>query len=144
MLLSKEVIDGLSPGVRDLVVYLNNELEYPTTDSGDGSNHAAGMECAPPFPMVAMDVSDRDQVIAAKRLESWLYLEGVRFRPTDDDGPRIEVNYSPHDDISILLLINVTSDMVPACLGAAERGLRVVAAAEQAGRGGSILSLIHI
>ena len=41
----------LSPGVADLVLSLNR-AGLITSDSGDGSNHAAGMECALPLPHV--------------------------------------------------------------------------------------------
>lgn len=44
-------ITTISPGVRDLVAALR-DAGLHTTDSGDGSNHAAGMECALPFPHV--------------------------------------------------------------------------------------------
>lgn len=40
--------DDVSPGVRHLVDLLN-AAGYETTDSGDGSNHAAGMGCALPY-----------------------------------------------------------------------------------------------
>ncbi len=61
MSLTQEEIDGLSPGIRDAVLWFN-EQGWETCDSGDGSNHAQGMECANEFSHVDI-VSTRNEVI---------------------------------------------------------------------------------
>ena len=51
--MSPQVAAELSPGIRDLVLELHRAGFRPC-DSGDGSNAAAGMECALPFRHVFM------------------------------------------------------------------------------------------
>jgi len=117
--LSQEVIDGLSPGIRDLVIMLN-EAGFETTDSGDGSNHAQGMACAPEHPMVAILVRPEGMVSESRRLKSLIEQHGLNFeeaRKVQDcaDGsfdigwPDIQASYSPVDDVAVLVLLNVTS-----------------------------------
>lgn len=53
MKLSEAEAAGLSPGIRDLVIALN-EAGFDTTDSGDGSNWKEGMLCALPYRHVAI------------------------------------------------------------------------------------------
>lgn len=47
----------IDEGVRDLVRKLREEYRFETTDSGDGSNYEAGMECAIPDRHVFMKVA---------------------------------------------------------------------------------------
>jgi len=74
----------ISPGVADLVAELN-AAGYRTTDSGDGTNFAEGMECALPFRHVfgVFDFEDTDMRIFADELQA-------RY-PT----AKVEVSYSP-------------------------------------------------
>jgi hypothetical protein len=93
-------------GVRELVRWLNDH-GFETTDSGDGSHHAAGMEGAMPCPMVAMvvDQPDRKLVDEADRLFALVGDRGIHC-------PHIQASYDPCDGSGILLLTNVTSEML--------------------------------
>ena len=76
-------LSEISPGVRDLVASLNDQ-GFATTDSGDGSNLAEGMECALPFRHVFGLVPDGVTLEdCAHRLQE-LYPDA-----------RVEVSYSP-------------------------------------------------
>lgn len=115
--MSPEVVKKLSPDIRDLVVWLNAQ-GFETTDSGDGSNYAAGMECAVPLRMVAIKV-DRPGDLAgiAERLYRLLLDHGVDFtsKESDPDGsstPQIQASYDPHDGSAVVLLLNVLSEHV--------------------------------
>lgn len=100
-------MDNLSPNVTRLVRFLNDH-GFITTDSGDGSNFEAGMECAVPEPMVAIQVDPSYLVTEAQRLHVLLQSRGVRF----EDGPVIQATYDPHDQSSIILLLNVVDGMI--------------------------------
>ena len=109
--LTQEEIDGLSPGIRDLVVWLNKS-GFETTDSGDGSNHEDGMECASPYPMVAIEVPDKEHLIHyTDRLYDMLIRRGVEFG-NDDDSPAIQASYNPEDGYPMIVVINVLSEDV--------------------------------
>lgn len=95
----------LSPGIRDLVIWLNS-MGFQTTDSGDGTNFREGMECAVPYPMVAMRTSARHMVQDARRLRAALMGRSVDL---NRKGIAIEASYSPIDDVAILVLTGVLS-----------------------------------
>lgn len=109
----------LSPGIRDLVVWLN-EQGFRTTDSGDGSNHDAGMGCAVDFPMVAILVEPASALIAeSDRLGRLLGERGIDFEPPECDccdppdeitWPTIQGTYDPHNGTAIIVLSNVLSE----------------------------------
>lgn len=101
-----EELAKVSPNVRALVAWLNNN-GFPTTDSGDGSNHAAGMEGACPFPLIAIQVEPTTLVWHAKRLRRLLEGRGVVF--TADAFAKIEATFDPLDGVALILLIGVTS-----------------------------------
>lgn len=110
-MLSKEVLEGLSPGVKDLVVLLD-AAGFTTVDSGDGSNFEAGMECATPFPMVAMLVNPAENLVAeTKRLKTLLESKGVNFSEMADseNGKVIEAHYEPMEDMAVIVVIGVLS-----------------------------------
>lgn len=117
MKLDEEVAKSLSPGVRDLVILLN-ELGFNTCDSGDGTNYAHGMGCGVPFPMVAIRV-DRDKLCSeADRLMGELEKRGVSFEPKmqecDENSleaqfPQIQASYNPQDKEGLIVLFNVLS-----------------------------------
>ena len=96
-------LDGLSPGVRHVVTWLRRE-QFLTTDSGDGSNHKAGMECAPPFPMVAMRVYPSRLQAEANRLCALIEAELEHL--TLESGLQIEATYWPVTAAGVLLLID--------------------------------------
>lgn len=60
--------DIICPGVRDLVKELREVHSMNTTDSGDGSNHAAGMEGALPERHVFIMIDLEDMIEATKCL----------------------------------------------------------------------------
>lgn len=80
--------EGLSPGIRLLVEALD-AAGFRTTDSGDGTNWAAGMECALPYRHVAVSLApwqDRHEEAArVRRYLAWLGLEGeFEVTPVDE------------------------------------------------------------
>lgn len=117
MKLDEGVVTSLSPGVRDLVILLN-ELGFRTCDSGDGSNYAHGMGCAVPFPMIAIETDRSNLCSEADRLMHVLEERGVSFEPkTQEAGedspeaqfPHIDATYSPQDGHAVIVLYNVLS-----------------------------------
>jgi len=108
--LDKKTIEELSPGVRDLVVMLNNH-GFVTCDSGDGSNFKEGMDCASPEPMIAMKVKDQSVLVSeANRLYYMLQSKGVKFpEKFDEKAPGIQASYNPADGHAIIILVNVLS-----------------------------------
>jgi len=118
--LSDEETAKLSPGVRDLVVWLN-EQGFVTCDSGDGSNYEMGMGCAVPEPMIVIEVNMFHIAGTANQLHHLLNQHGVDFTPKyfDDSGdkrahdwPTIHASYDPEDRHAVIILLNVTSGMV--------------------------------
>lgn len=103
-----DVPDGISPGVRHLVTWLM-ERGFVTTDSGDGSNHAAGMECALPYANVFMVVADSSRLISeTQRLHDILVAEGVEFKDgTADDDVVIECSWNPVDNVAVIALLGL-------------------------------------
>ena len=82
----------IAAGVRKLVADLNKR-GYETTDSGDGTNHKEGMECALPYRHVFGYVPDKKEMVEfADHLQN-LYPEA-----------HIEVNYSPGDGTSMFMV----------------------------------------
>lgn len=65
--LDQDEVDKLSPGIRNAVLWMRKN-GFETTDSGDGSNYGQGMECAVPYPMIAIVVSKADLLDEADRL----------------------------------------------------------------------------
>lgn len=107
----------LSPKVKDLVVWLNRN-GFQTCGSGDGSNYMAGKECALEQPMIAMQVSPLKLAEETMRLYLMLREQGVSFDEPDLPGtdavvwPYLQASYNPHDGVGLIVLFNVTSDMV--------------------------------
>lgn len=81
----------LNPGVRTLVRELREQHGFLTTDSGDGTNLANGMECALEERHVYM------QVTAATFFE-----EGRRLQGLYPDG-YVEASWWPESDTAMLL-----------------------------------------
>ena len=106
--LDQKTIDGLSPGVRDLVVWLNSH-GFETTDSGDGSNHAAGMDGAVEFPLISVVTKPATMPADAGRLMRAMIARGVQFGPGPND-PSIEGVFWPYNSTAMLILTNVTSE----------------------------------
>lgn len=108
----QDVPDGISPGVRHLVTWLM-ERGFVTTDSGDGSNHRAGMECALPYANVFMVVQDPSRLISeTHRLYDTLTAEGVMFAnvegETTGDEPVIECSWNPVDNVAVIALLGLS------------------------------------
>lgn len=84
--------EQLNPGIRDLVRELREVHKFETTDSGDGTNYANGMECAMKERHVAMVTEPTVMVYDAVRLQD-LYPDAY-----------IECSWSPKDADAVLLL----------------------------------------
>lgn len=111
--LTQEIINGLSPGIRELVVMLNNN-GFETTDSGDGSLFKEGMECACPVPMVSIRVTKYSLISEADRLTKLLKERGLVFTApqTTEEAEKaasLEATYFPTTDVAMILLVNVLS-----------------------------------
>lgn len=99
MALTDEEIEGLSPGIRSVVLELN-ALGFETSDSGDGSAFRDGMECAFEEPMVVVVCRDPNKLIRGSiALRDYLRV----FRPYMK-GVSVEASYSPIDGIASVLL----------------------------------------
>jgi hypothetical protein len=105
-MIDEATLAEVSPGVRQLVKLLN-ELDFETTDSGDGSNYLEGMEGALPEPNVAMVVKPEQLISESERLKEVLERRGVRFGFGDDDLPVISASYNPVDKTCVILLLGV-------------------------------------
>lgn len=108
-------LDRLTPGIRRTVEFLVSK-GFETTDSGDGCSNE-GMECAMPFPNVAMTCIPTDLIFEARRLMRVLAEVGVTVEPLgpDEDGPQaphIEVNYDPSNDIGFIMLLYVDDQVL--------------------------------
>ena len=103
--------DEISPRVRR-VVQLLRSAHLTTTDSGDGSNHAAGMECAVPFPMVAIKTSPALAYDDLRRARHLLTMAGVKFTPEGQPGPTIMLTVDGADNSSVILITDVTDDLL--------------------------------
>jgi hypothetical protein len=115
--MDQETIDGLSPGIRELVVWLAG-AGFPTVDSGDGSNYEAGMEGAVPYPMVVVLSEPELLVEDARAIKRLLEDRGVSFNAGkhvelyDGEGitwPQIQATYDPHDESAVIVILNVLS-----------------------------------
>lgn len=96
--LSPEVIEGLSPGIRDAVLWFRS-YGFNTTDSGDGSNYAAGMEGALPYPMIAIRTTASFLIHDCCLIRSLLYRLGI---PSADVV--VEGSYNPDDWVAMILV----------------------------------------
>lgn len=116
--MDQHIIDGLSPGIKTLVLWLNTN-GFQTIDSGDGSNAAAGMGCAIATPMVAILTCNDHMAQEADRLMTMLETRGVDFTAPPQDcadpehevtWPSIQASYDPGDGNAVIVLLNVTSE----------------------------------
>lgn len=89
--------EALSSGIRPAVKWLHVQ-GWETCDSGDGSLHAEGMECAFPEPMVVVVVDNRELMHLAA---DHLYHSFTSFGYEDID---IQAMYNPADQIASILL----------------------------------------
>jgi hypothetical protein len=103
--------ESLSPKIRKLVRQLH-EWGYYTTDSGDGTNYAEGMDCAVPFPMVAIRLDEGTGPIdnEANHLHQRLEAAGVPMGTHSKTGERkVHASEAPGEP-SFLVLLNITDD----------------------------------
>ncbi|MCK9513101.1 MAG: hypothetical protein M0R28_17995 [Pigmentiphaga sp.] len=107
--LTPEQIAKLSPLVRDLVVALR-DAGFETTDSGDGSNYAAGMECAVPFKMVAIVCRPSELATTADLLCAWVREHATEYGLPDWGAYQITAQYSPVDGIATVMLAELSSE----------------------------------
>lgn len=105
----------LSPNIRRVVKQLH-DWRYETTDSGDGTNHKEGMECAFPYPMVSIDTSIMPSpYVCADTLHSMFKRLRVPRGEKCSGGPvrSIQVGYSSADCIVTMLLLGVSDSDLP-------------------------------
>lgn len=116
-LLKTKTIEALSPGVKDLVLWLS-EQGFQTSDSGDGTHYAHGMGCAVPYAMVAICSSPENMVSESLWLRHVLEKKGLVFGQghvqNDEQGeeipwPQIQATYDPYDGTAVIVLVNVLS-----------------------------------
>ena len=110
-------LQSLSPGIRRTVAFLRSE-GFETTDSGDGHSNM-GMECAMPFPNVAIRCPNPENLVSeARRLQEVLAKNGVMVEPLGPDDPEvtqpphIEATYDPSNDIGFILLMYVDDQVL--------------------------------
>lgn len=107
--------ETITPGVARTVALLQS-WGFDTTDSGDGvTNVEAGMECAMPFPNVAMQVEPDELIAKADRLLRLLWQVGIQAMPASYDVtmPSIQATYDPSNQSAILVLTGVDDAMLP-------------------------------
>lgn len=101
--LPKETIDALDPGIRDLVIALN-DAGFQTTDSGDGVSKAEDIENedALPWAHVSIRVHPEDMIEEADRLSEWM----LTWSENDDRfiDCQIEATYFPRVDLGIIVV----------------------------------------
>jgi len=105
--------EDLCPGIRRTVAWLQ-ELGFQTTDSGDGISNE-GMECAIPFPNVAMVCQPDRLATEADRLFVLLAGRGVMVEPCSPEEPgppQIQASYDPANGVAVLVLTNVDDKLL--------------------------------
>lgn len=115
----QDMVAGLDPGVRRLVVWLRSH-GFETTDSGDGKTkfeHGfTDDDCIVTYPHVAMKVQPDKLVSEADRLCALLESEhGLIVEPTPPeppDPPQIDAFYSPGSGYAMIELKHVTDSML--------------------------------
>lgn len=107
---------SLDPGIRE-VVRLLRSLRFDTTDSGDGYSKPEderALECHHVF----MSVYPEHMVVESRRLADELISKGITVVSQSDslssnDGlPYVDVSYDPVEDVALIGLFHVTSEMV--------------------------------
>jgi hypothetical protein len=97
---------ALDPGIRETVRWLHRN-GFGTTDSGDGSK-AATMECAVPFPMIAVSVPAVHALVdGAQLLRSMVGRLGVGLSPDGHGLPSIVASYDAADGSAVILLTRI-------------------------------------
>ena len=80
--------EEISPGVRDLVREINEDLGFETCDSGDGSNFEAGMSCAIPVRHVFMSFPNKEETDKAVAVLEERYPDAKVCIMDEEDGSR--------------------------------------------------------
>lgn len=84
-----------------------NGIGFKTVDSGDGSNFENGMECAVPYPMLAIQIESFDKLKGeADRLKYSLEWAGVDF----NGDAQIQASYDPEDGTCIILVTHILDE----------------------------------
>ncbi len=118
--LSPEILEGISPGVRQLIVDLR-AAGFDTCDSGDGSNFENGMACAVPVRMVAIVVSKEELIPETERLAQW-----CQDYPLDWPAYQIEGSWNPAEVTPMILITEAsqeTLDEIEAIVGHRPSGM---------------------
>lgn len=110
--------DQLDPGIRRTVKTLRT-WGFDTTDSGDGKK--VGMECALPFPHVAMLSHPDELALDAEYLrglvDACLALRGQRVQSMGEDpGAQVSIqaSYDPVSKTGLLELFGFSDELLPA------------------------------
>lgn len=93
----EQILAEVSPGIQYAVRRMR-DWGYQTTDSGDGSNFEAGMECALEFPHVFAQLEDLN--FAFTQANNLQYLLEKEFPGKD---VTVEMSYSPIDKVCVLM-----------------------------------------
>lgn len=93
--------ESLSPGIREAVRWLHYH-GFGTTDSGDGSNYAAGMEGAMEEPMIYVRVTHSIDLIFETAF-LWRLIKET-CTPQARDGIEIQAMYNPKDRDAMIVL----------------------------------------
>jgi len=99
--------DSISPGIVDLVRELNEVHGIETSDSGDGSLHAAGMTCAHPARHVFIQCFTQKDAYKLKDRLEFLYPDAlVQVTDPDPSGdgwvmlwPDVEAKYGDYGEV---------------------------------------------
>ena len=101
--LTKEVVEGLSPGIRGAVLWLNL-MGFHTVDSGDGSNYANGMEGAMEIPMIAIKSRHNHLIEESRHLFEVLKKNLPSAAMDMPNGVQVEGTYWPRSDTALILI----------------------------------------
>lgn len=108
--LSDDVLDGIDPSVRGLVVTLRDH-GFNTIDSGDG---VTPKDCETnPVPHVIMQVDPSQLVAEADRLVELVASWGLASLNTAPDGQGIDACYLPASKRAHLVLWGMTDAVLP-------------------------------
>lgn len=103
--------EALDPGIRETVRWLNAE-GFETSDSGDGHSKR-DMECAQPFPHVAVPIMPELLVKGADLLRELLASRGITLSAIGGENPCIQASYDPAAGGSaFIVLMNVDDSLL--------------------------------
>ncbi len=108
-------MSDLPKRLRKTIEWLNRQ-GFKTTDSGDGQNHADGMECALEFVHIVVVADPGVMAAEADRLHLLFSRAGVDFGKVvldvavqngEDPASKIEATYDPQDEVATIIIYGV-------------------------------------